>query len=127
MRGRLLCSKRFAAVRIRINKKIFQLSEDTLFGSRGELYIMKEKDVLEICSAVMMQGDDAVFRGLAVMGEMMDAVVNSDLCGKAGARFPLGEAILRTDEVKAEFSRDEMLAGTSKRSGDFAVVPKVIE
>jgi Asp-tRNA(Asn)/Glu-tRNA(Gln) amidotransferase C subunit len=88
---------------------------------------MKEKDVLEICSAVMIQGDDAVFRGLAVMGEMMDAVVNSDLCEKAGARLPLGKAILRTDEVKAEFSRDDMLAGAIKRSGDFAVVPKVIE
>lgn len=92
---------------------------------------MDKQDVKEICSAVMLSEELAVLGGLAVMGEMMEAVVSSELCSElCGAEercISEGKAVLRPDEVKAEFSREELLCGAGHRKGDFVVVPRVIE
>ena len=87
---------------------------------------MNREDVRLICDATLLPHDEAAFESLSAIGDMMDEVVRSELCEKNGREISRGEARLRSDEVRCDFSREEMLAGVQKRSGDFAVVPRVI-
>lgn len=89
--------------------------------------IMSEEEVRGICAASMLTFDEAVHRSLAVIEEMMEEVVHSDLVS-AGELRPLSRAhgTLREDIVSKEFTREEMLAGVRERNGAYAVVPRVI-
>ena len=108
---------------------------------------MNRNDMKEMCSAAMLREEDDVLESLSVMSKMMEEVVGSELCevdsldesSKVEAAYPHGEAHyidffcsdccggLRSDEVKSDFSREEMLSGVGCRKGDFALVPAVIK
>lgn len=87
---------------------------------------MNRYDVKTICDASMLDYDEAALESLSVIGKMMEEVVQSELCVGGEQFFPCGEALLRSDEVKCEYTRDEMLGGVGQRNGAFAVVPRVI-
>ncbi len=88
---------------------------------------MNQNEVKEICGAAMLRFDSDVLDSLAIIGEMMEEVVGSELCVSRGETVPEGESVLRADEVKQEFSREEMLNGAKCRKGEFVVVPAVIK
>ncbi len=92
---------------------------------------MNRDEVKEICAAAMLRYDEDVLDSLSVIGDMMEEVVHSALCEETGDQVTRKDdgsfCVLRKDEVKAEFSREEMLGGVKCRKGDFALVPAVIK
>lgn len=88
---------------------------------------MNQKEMKEICAATMLRHDAEVLSSLAVIGDMMDEVVKSDLCILSEAPVPAGESVLRADEVVSSFTREEMLRGVKMRKGEYVVVPTVIK
>ncbi len=88
---------------------------------------MNRDEIKGICDAAMLRFDSAVLESLDVIGKMMEEVVNSNLCVPREGRVPEGECVLRSDEVKQEYGRDEMLCGAVRRKGQFVVVPAVIK
>ena len=92
---------------------------------------MKREEVQKLCAAAMLRYDPAVLDSLAVIGDMMENVVRSELCVFDERRVTGIDGAFRPDEVKAEFTREEMLSGVKHRSGDcageYAIVPTVIK
>jgi len=88
---------------------------------------MDEREVKELCEAAMLEFDGPAFESLVLMSQRMEAVVNSPLCVKGKRDEMRGEAVLRADEVRCEYSREEMLKGAGCRKGNFAVVPQLIK
>ena len=88
---------------------------------------MKQEEVKKLCTASMLRYDPAVLESLAVIESMMEEVVHSELCVSGNRSVICGESSLRSDEVKCDFTREEMLSGVEHRKSDFAVVPAVIK
>ena len=87
---------------------------------------MDENEVKNVCAAAMLDYETALPGSLTVMEEMMEAVVQSGLC-IGTAPVPCSGRPLREDRAETRFTREEMLAGTPCRRGDFAVVPQIIK
>ena len=92
---------------------------------------MDEKKVRDISSSCMLDYDEAVFESLTIIKEMMEEVVQSELCRageKGGAVFaPVVEKeVLREDRTEVLYAREEMLSHACRRQGEFVVVPRVV-
>ncbi len=88
---------------------------------------MKQEEVQKLCAAAMLRYDPAVLDSLAVIGNMMEEVVRSELCVFDERCVSFGDGVLRPDEVKVEFTREEMLSGVKHQNGEYAVVPTIIK